>query len=169
MPWLLKWVSHHLACNNYRFPLWFFTRRLPQQPCSGSAEMLSQGFKSEAAQPFPALWRIFPLALWRHGNLAMVSLPWAWRDAAKLLLFSVRLRVSPLPVSPSAQREVAWGCVLAVGLPAPVRGLKELNWTKVIFWQLCARVSLLGHLQTRVKLKGFKDKTCSSASTILEN
>lgn len=144
MLWLPKWVSHHLACDNYRFPLWFFTCRLPQQPCSGSAESLSQGFKSEAAQPFPVHWRIFPLAPRHHGNLAMASLPPRWHPVlafpastglkgcccCSLCIFASL----PFPVSSSA-REVVVGCVLAVVLPASVR---DLNQTKVILWWLYA-------------------------------
>lgn len=92
MPWLPKWVSHPFACNNYRFPLWFFTHRLPQQPCSAWAGMLSQGFKSEAAQPFAVLWRIFPPA---HSTMAT----WWWHPEPEgmLLLCSVHACTSLFP------------------------------------------------------------------------
>lgn len=101
--------------------------------------MLSQGFKSEAAQPLSAFWRIFPLAPRHHGNLAMAAQPRPWHP---VLLFpaslclkgrrwcSVGFHISPIPVRSGVQREVPLGCVLAVVLPA--HHLKGMNQTKVI-------------------------------------
>lgn len=165
MSWLLKWVSHRLSCNNYRFPLWFFARQLPQQLRSGLAERLSQGFKSEAAQPFPVLWRIFPLAPRHHGNLVMASLPRWWHlvlcpaSAGLKGCCCYSLCVSTSRAYPS-QQCAAGGVLGCAGCctACVCAQLKEWNQTKVILEQLCAWVSPSGYLQTRVKWRVLRTK-----------
>ena len=93
------------------------------------AKTLSQGFKSEAAQPFPALWCIFPLAPRHHGSLAMASLSRRWPRCPRAGGMPQPSRccmlhtwcMSALSHCPS---QPCTGMRLAVGLPAPVTQTK---------------------------------------------